>query len=161
MQDTRFGNIGLFNLVLFVGLFTTSVSAIPINAVASYQDKKYPIHVACECIFTLYVDGVYVGQGNKDNYDTRYGGISEWNDTKKYYPLISENEPKIIAFNGMGGQYSVFPNGFIMDMNDGKGMDSMHGHGDGHGMDKGMGMGHDMMHGQDKGGWGSGSEGLP
>jgi hypothetical protein len=120
MRDTRFGNIGLFNLVLFVGLYTTSVSAIPINAVASYEDKKYPIHVACECIFTLYVDGVYVGQGNKDNYDPRYGGESEWNDTKKYYPVISENEPKIIAFNGIGGQYTVFPNGFIMDMNDGK-----------------------------------------
>ena len=120
MCNKGFGNIGLFNLLLFIGLFTTSVSAIPINAVANYDGIKYPIHVACECIFTLYVDDVYVGQGNKDNYDPRYGGVSQWNDTKKYYPVISENEPKIIAFNGIGGQYPVFPNGFIMDMNDGK-----------------------------------------
>jgi hypothetical protein len=117
--NTRRSNIGLFNLVLFVGLYNTSVSAIPINAVASYEGIKYPIHVACECIFTLYVDGVYVGEGNKENYDPKYGS-TEWNDTKKYYPVIRENEPKIIAFNGMGGQYPVFPNGFIMDMNDGK-----------------------------------------
>ena len=117
--NTRRSNIGLFNLVLFVGLYNTSVSAIPINAVASYEGIKYPIHVACECIFTLYVDGVYVGEGNKENYDPKYGS-TEWNDTKKYYPVIRENEPKIIAFNGMGGQYPVFPNGFIMDMNEGK-----------------------------------------
>ena len=119
MWNTRHGNIGLLNLVLFIGLYNTSVNAIPINAVASSEGIKYPIHVACECIFTLYVDGIYVGEGNKENYDPRYG-VTEWNDTKKYYPVIRENEPKIIAFNGMGGQYPVFPNGFIMDMNDGK-----------------------------------------
>jgi hypothetical protein len=109
----------------------TSIHAIPIQTSATSTvgggggggvGVKYPINIACECIFTLYVDGVYVGEGNKENYDPVNWpfGISEWNDTKKYYPVIYDNEPKIVAFNGMGSQYTVFPNGFIMDMNDGK-----------------------------------------
>jgi len=70
-------------------------------------------------MFTLYVDGKYIGEGNKENY-VPYGLITEWNDTKKYYPVIYTNEPNIVAFHGVGGQYPAFPNGFIMDMNHGK-----------------------------------------
>jgi deleted-in-malignant-brain-tumors protein 1 len=120
-------NVGrIYNLVLFMGLFSmsaSSVGAIPIQtSVGDGGGTKYPINIACECIFTLYVDGVYIGEGNKENYDPIGWpfGRSEWNDTKKYYPIIYENGPKIVAFNGMGGQYPVFPNGFIMDINDGK-----------------------------------------
>jgi len=110
---------GICNLVLFMGLFAMSVSSV--GADGGSANIKYPINVACECIFTLYVDGVYVGEGNKENYDPVNWpfGRSEWNNTKKYYPVIYENEPKVVAFNGIGGQYTVFPNGFIMDMNDG------------------------------------------
>ena len=126
IQSVRSNGGGICNLVLFMGLFAMSVSpvgAIPIQT-SGYGSPsiKYPINIACECIFTLYVDGVYVGEGNKENYDPVNWpfGRSEWNNTKKYYPVIYENEPKIVAFNGIGGQYTVFPNGFIMDMNDGK-----------------------------------------
>ena len=114
-----------FNTLLFFGLFNSclEVFAVPVSLVSSSNDAsgviKYPIHVACECMFTLYVDGKYIGEGNKENY-VPYGLITEWNDTKKYYPVISENEPKIVAFHGVGGQYPAFLNGFIMDMNDGK-----------------------------------------
>ena len=113
------------NTLLFFGLFNSclEVFAVPVSLVSSSNDAsgviKYPIHVACECMFTLYVDGKYIGEGNKENY-VPYGLITEWNDTKKYYPVISENEPKIVAFHGVGGQYPAFLNGFIMDMNDGK-----------------------------------------
>ena len=113
------------NTLLFFGLFNSylEVFAVPVSLVSSSNDAsgviKYPIHVACECMFTLYVDGKYVAEGNKANY-VPYGLITEWNDTKKYYPVIYENEPKIVAFHGVGGQYPAFLNGFIMDMNDGK-----------------------------------------
>jgi hypothetical protein len=113
------------NTLLFFGLFNSylEVSAIPVSLVSSSNDGsgviKYPIHVACECMFTLYVDGKYVAEGNKENY-VPYGLITEWNDTKKYYPVIYENEPKIVAFHGVGGQYPAFLNGFIMEMNEGK-----------------------------------------
>ena len=110
------------NTLLCIGLFQAfaRLDAIPIPLLSEPNDGiKYPIHVACECMFTLYVDGKYVGEGNKENY-VSYGLTTQWNDTKKYYPIIYENEPKIVAFNGIGGQYPVFPNGFIMDMNHGK-----------------------------------------
>jgi hypothetical protein len=112
------GGGGICSLVLFVGLFATSVTAIPVQ-MSVVGTVKYPIHVACECMFTLYVDGKYVAEGNKANY-VPYGLITEWNDTKKYYPVIYENDPKIVAFHGVGGQYPAFQNGFIMDMNHGK-----------------------------------------
>jgi hypothetical protein len=63
---------GMCNLVLLVGLFAmsaTSIDAIPIQTSATSTvgggggggvGVKYPINIACECIFTLYVDGVYV-----------------------------------------------------------------------------------------------------
>jgi hypothetical protein len=111
------------NTLLFIGLFNTCIGvyAIPVSLVSSSNDGgiKYPLHVACECMFTLYVDGKYIGEGNKENY-VPYGLITEWNDTKKYYPVIYTNEPNIVAFHGVGGQYPAFPNGFIMDMNHGK-----------------------------------------
>jgi hypothetical protein len=111
------------NTLLFIGLFNTCIGvyAIPVSLVSSSNDGgiKYPLHVACECMFTLYVDGKYIGEGNKENY-VPYGLITEWNDTKKYYPVIYANEPNIVAFHGVGGQYPAFPNGFIMDMNHGK-----------------------------------------
>ena len=118
------GERSLFmNTLLCIGLFQTftSLDAIPVKLLSSTSNDgiKYPIHVACECMFTLYVDGKYIGEGNKENY-APHGLITEWNDTKKYYPVIYDNEPKIVAFNGIGGQYPVFPNGFIMDMNHGK-----------------------------------------
>ena len=123
-QSIIFNVGGICNLVLFMGLFSMSTSAVPVDHVIPIQTPvgasiKYPINVACECMFTLYVDGKYVGEGNKENY-TPHGLITEWNDTKKYYPVIYENEPKIVAFNGIGGQYPIFLNGFIMDMNHGK-----------------------------------------
>jgi len=124
MRDSLYRMPSLFlNTLLFIGLFNTfiGVYAIPVSLVSSSNDGeiKYPIHVACECMFTLYVDGKYVAEGNKANY-VPYGLITEWNDTKKYYPVIYENEPKIVAFHGVGGQYPAFQNGFIMDMNHGK-----------------------------------------
>ena len=121
IQNVGFNVGGICSLVLFVGLFATSVSAIPVQMsdVGTVGSVKYPIHVACECMFTLYVDGKYVAEGNKENY-VPYGLITEWNDTKKYYPVIYENEPKIVAFHGVGGQYPAFLNGFIMEMNEGK-----------------------------------------
>ena len=121
IQNVGFNVGGICSLVLFVGLFATSVSAIPVQMsdVGTVGSVKYPIHVACECMFTLYVDGKYVAEGNKANY-VPYGLITEWNDTKKYYPVIYENEPKIVAFHGVGGQYPAFLNGFIMEMNEGK-----------------------------------------
>jgi hypothetical protein len=111
-----------------MGLFAMSVftvHAIPVQmsggGAGGGASIKYPINIACECIFTLYVDGIYVGEGNKENYDPVNWpfGISEWNNTKKYYPVIYENQPKIVAFNGIGDEYTVFKNGFIMDMNNG------------------------------------------
>ena len=128
IQSVRSNVVWNCNLVLFMGLFAMSVSsvgAIPIQTSGSGAGGgasiKYPINIACECIFTLYVDGIYVGEGNKENYDPVNWpfGISEWNNTKKYYPVIYENQPKIVAFNGIGDEYTVFKNGFIMDMNNG------------------------------------------
>ena len=95
IQNVGFNVGGICSLVLFVGLFATSVTAIPVQ-MSVVGSVKYPIHVACECMFTLYVDGKYVAEGNKANY-VPYGLITEWNDTKKYYPVIYENEPKIVA----------------------------------------------------------------
>ena len=119
-QSIMFNVGGICNLVLFMGLFTisaSSVDAIPIPTPVG-ETVKYPINIACECMFTLYVDGVYVGEGNKKRYDPNYWPFG-WNDTKKYYPVIYENHPKIVAFNGIGDEYTVLPNGFIMDMNSG------------------------------------------
>uniref|UniRef100_A0A6C0EVL2 Uncharacterized protein n=1 Tax=viral metagenome TaxID=1070528 RepID=A0A6C0EVL2_9ZZZZ len=122
-QSIIFNVGGICNLVLFMGLFSMSTSAVPVDHVIPIQTPlgasiKYPINVACECMFTLYVDGVYVGEGNKKKYDPNYWPFG-WNDTKKYYPVIYENQPKIVAFNGIGDEYTVLPNGFIMDMNSG------------------------------------------
>ena len=77
---------------------------------------KYPIHIACECEnYQIYVDGNFVKQASVvESYLE-----NEWNATKIFIPEITSETPKIIAFHGMGGQFSGFMNGFIMDMNNG------------------------------------------
>ena len=82
----------------------------------SMNTIKYPIHVACECEnYQLYVDGNFVKQASVvESYLE-----DEWNATKIFIPEITNEIPKIIAFHGMGGQFSGFMNGFIMDMNNG------------------------------------------
>jgi len=82
---------------------------------------KYPIHVACECDYEIFVDGKFVDQANKEvnileNY---YEGHPGWNATKFFFPVINTESPNIIAFHGTGGQFSGFINGFVMDMNNG------------------------------------------
>ena len=77
---------------------------------------KYPIHVACECEnYQIYVDGNFVKQASViESYLE-----DEWNATKIFIPDITTETPKIIAFHAMGGQFSGFMNGFVMDMNNG------------------------------------------
>lgn len=61
IQIVRSNVGGICNLVLFMGLFAMSVSpvgAIPIqtsggDGVGGGASIKYPINIACECIFTL------------------------------------------------------------------------------------------------------------
>ena len=118
-------NTLFLNTLLFIGLFYTyipiQVDAIPVQLIPS-ERIKYPIHIACECDYYLYVDDKYIEQANtevniEENWEQGHPG---WNATKKFYPVIDNEIPKIIAFNGIGGQFSGFLNGFIMDFNDGK-----------------------------------------
>ena len=120
-NDTLF-----LNTLLFIGLFYTyipiKVDAIPIQLIP-IENIKYPIHIACECDYSLYVDDKYIEQANKEvniieNWEEGHPG---WNATKKFIPVITNETPKIIAFNGIGGEFSGFLNGFIMDFNNGKG----------------------------------------
>ena len=112
----------LFLSTLFcIGLFQacTQVYAIPVNLVATPSSGiKYPIRIACECDYSLYVDGKYI-EPDKTEVKTFDYLETGWNATKRYYPYIHEESPKIIAFNGIGNEYSGFLNGFIMDMNNG------------------------------------------
>ena len=119
-------NTLFLNTLLFIGLFYTSipikVDAIPIQLIP-IESIKYPIYIACECDYSLYVDDKYIEQANKEvniieNWEEGHPG---WNATKKFIPVITNETPKIIAFNGIGGQFSGFLNGFIMDFNNGKG----------------------------------------
>ena len=113
------------NTLFCIGLFKacTQVYAIPVNLVASPSyGIKYPIHIACECQYSLYVDGKYIDQPDNElnisqlvEYD-----YPMWNDTKKFYPVIYDESPKIIAFTGVGSRFTGFLNGFIMDMDHGK-----------------------------------------
>ena len=116
----------LFLSTLFcIGLFQacTQLYAIPVNLVANPSyGIKYPIHIACECQYSLYVDGKYIDQPDNElnisqlvEYD-----YPMWNDTKKFYPVIYDESPKIIAFTGIGSRFTGFLNGFIMDMDHGK-----------------------------------------
>jgi hypothetical protein len=43
----------------------------------------------------------------------------EWNATQVFRPSIVHETPKIIGFHAVGGEFSGFLNGFIMDMNNG------------------------------------------
>ena len=110
--------IGLFNVCT-----QTQVYAIPVNLVPSrIEGIKYPIHIACECDYSLYVDGKYVDQANKEVniVEIVEYGHPGWNATKKFYPIIYDESPKIIAFNGVGSQFPGFLNGFVMDMHNGE-----------------------------------------
>ena len=119
-------NTLFLNTLLFIGLFYTTipikVDAIPIQLIP-IENIKYPIYIACECDYSLYVDDKYIEQANKEvniieNWEEGHPG---WNATKKFIPVITNETPKIIAFNGIGGEFSGFLNGFIMDFNNGKG----------------------------------------
>jgi hypothetical protein len=83
---------------------------------------KYPIHVACECDYEIYVDGKFVDQANKEVNVIEYvfEGHPGWNATKFFNPVITTKSPNIIAFHGTGGEFSGFVNGFVMDMNNGE-----------------------------------------
>ena len=118
-------NTLFLNTLLFIGLFYTyipiQVDAIPVQLIPN-ESIKYPIHIACECDYYLYVDDKYIEQANtevniEENWEQGHPG---WNATKKFYPVIDNEIPKIIAFNGIGGQFSGFLNGFVMDFNEGK-----------------------------------------
>jgi hypothetical protein len=118
-------NTLFLNTLLFIGLFYTyipiQVDAIPVQLIPN-KSIKYPIHIACECDYYLYVDDKYIEQANtevniEENWEQGHPG---WNATKKFYPVIDNESPKIIAFNGIGGQFSGFLNGFVMDFNEGK-----------------------------------------
>jgi hypothetical protein len=82
---------------------------------------KYPIHVACECDYEIFVDGKFVDQANKEVnvLEYYYEGHPGWNATKFFFPVINTASPNIVAFHGIGGQFSGFENGFVMDMNNG------------------------------------------
>jgi hypothetical protein len=112
------------NTLFCIGLFQacTQVYAIPVNLVATQSSGiKYPIYVACECDYSLYVDDKYIEHDKTEvkSFDYLETG---WNSTKRFYPFIYDESPKIIAFNGNGiaGEYAGLLNGFMMDMNDGK-----------------------------------------
>jgi hypothetical protein len=117
VQKVRSDVGGICNLVLFMGLFATSIRAIPVQLSVA-GSIKYPIKVACECDYSIYVDGKYI-DNDKTEVKTFDYLETGWNATKRYYPYIHEESPKIIAFNGIGNEYSGFLNGFIMDMNNG------------------------------------------
>ena len=113
----------LFCIGLFNACTQTQVYAIPVNLVPSrIEGIKYPIHIACECDYSLYVDGKYIDQANKEVniVEIVEYGHPGWNATKKFYPIIYDESPKIIAFSGVGSQFPGFLNGFVMDMNNGE-----------------------------------------
>ena len=113
----------LFCIGVFNACTQTRVYAIPVNLVPSPGEGiKYPIHIACECDYSLYVDGKYIDQANKEVniIESVEYGHPGWNATKKFYPIIYDESPKIIAFTGVGNQFPGFLNGFVMDMNNGE-----------------------------------------
>jgi hypothetical protein len=115
----------LLNTLFFISLFQACVPvyAIPVNLLPTPSEGiKYPINIACECDYYLYVDGKYIEQANKEvNIVEKIEyGHPGWNATKTFNPIIYDESPKIIAFYGTGNQFPGFVNGFVMDMNDGK-----------------------------------------
>ena len=113
------------NTLLCIGLFQACIQvyAIPVNLVPRHSEGiKYPINVACECDYSLYVDGKYIEQANKEVNiieKVEYGHPG-WNATKTFNPIIYDESPKIIALYGTGNQFPGFLNGFVMDMNNGE-----------------------------------------
>ena len=53
-------NILFLNSLLFIGLIynVTPIYSVPIEVIPS-QGIIYPIHVACECDYNIYVDGKF------------------------------------------------------------------------------------------------------
>ena len=105
--------------MLFLGLLCSisPVYSIPIEVIPS-SGIVYPIHVACECDYKLYVDGKIVNPvGIVTNWDGTADGV---NVTNIFNPVLFEPSPKIIAFNNIDNEYPGFMNGFVMDMNNGK-----------------------------------------
>ena len=102
---------------------TNTAMSLPIEFInkENMNTIKYPIHVACECDYEIYVDGKFVDQTNKEVNVIEYvfEGHPGWNATKFFSPIINTKSPNIIAFHGTGGQFSGFQNGFVMDMNNG------------------------------------------
>ena len=107
------------NSLLFLGLLysITPIYSIPVEVIPS-QGKIYPIHVACECDYNLYVDGKKVNPGGiVTSWDGTADGV---NVTNIFNPVLFEPSPKIIAFNNIDNEYPGFMNGFVMDINNGK-----------------------------------------
>jgi hypothetical protein len=102
----------------------TMAMSLPIEFIDKENTNtiKYPIHVACECDYEIYVDGKFVDQANKEVNVIEYvfEGHPGWNATKFFNPVITTKSPNIIAFHGTGGEFSGFVNGFVMDMNNGE-----------------------------------------
>jgi hypothetical protein len=112
-------NILFLNSLLFIGLIynVTPIYSVPIEVIPS-QGIIYPIHVACECDYNIYVDGKLVKSvGIVKNWDGSDGGV---NVTNIFNPVIYETSPKIIAFSSNNNEYPDFISGFAMDMNNGK-----------------------------------------
>jgi hypothetical protein len=108
-----------FNSLLFLGLLCsiTPIYSIPVEVIPS-SGIVYPIHVACECDYNLYVDGKKINpSGIVTSWDGTEDGV---NVTNIFNPVLFEPRPKIIAFNNIDNEYPVFMNGFVMDMNNGK-----------------------------------------
>ena len=95
IQNVRFniGGGGICNLVLFVGLLATSISAIPVQ-MSVVETISYPIYVACECDYSLYVDDKYI------HYDRT--------EVKRYdYLETGWNGKDIIQFQGIVCRYGL------------------------------------------------------
>ena len=107
------------NSLLFLGLLCSisPVYSIPIEVIPS-SGIVYPIHVACECDYNLYIDGKKINPaGIVTNWDGTADGV---NVTNIFNPVLFEPSPKIIAFNNIDNEYPGFMNGFVIDMNNGK-----------------------------------------
>jgi hypothetical protein len=109
-------NIFILNSLLLLGLIAP-IYSVPIEIIPS-NGLIYPIHVACECDYNIYVNGQMVKPvGIVKNWDGTDDGM---NVTNIFNPVIFEPNPNIIAFHGFNSLYPTFTNGFVMDMNHGK-----------------------------------------